>query len=111
MIPFRFFFSGHIMGQLGVTVEDIVYNTLPLCHSTGGALGLGCMLFKGCTFVLKKKFSACRYWSDAVKYNCTVSYYHGLHSLIHIWAEDGTVDSHKYSGGQQKSSTLIPKVL
>jgi len=35
-------------------------------------MGVGqCLLF-GLTVVVKKKFSASRFWEDCIKYNCTV---------------------------------------
>ena len=38
-----------------------------------GILGIGQAFIKGCTVVIRKKFSASNFWSDCVKYNCTVS--------------------------------------
>lgn len=41
--------------------------------STGTIMGVGqCLLF-GLTVVIRKKFSASRFWDDCVKHNCTVS--------------------------------------
>lgn len=40
---------------------------------TGTIMGVGqCLLF-GLTVVIKRKFSASRFWDDCVKHNCTVS--------------------------------------
>lgn len=40
---------------------------------TGTIMGVGqCLLF-GLTVVIKRKFSARRFWDDCVKHNCTVS--------------------------------------
>lgn len=52
--------------------NDIVYDTLPLYHTAGGILGIGQMLIKGCTVVIRPKFSASRFWDDCIKYNCSV---------------------------------------
>lgn len=52
--------------------NDIIYNTLPLYHTAGGILGTGQALIMGCTVVMRKKFSASRFWDDCVRYNCTV---------------------------------------
>jgi solute carrier family 27 fatty acid transporter 1/4 len=60
-----------------VTSDDIIYNCLPLYHSAGGILALGDMLFLGCTMVLRKKFSASKFFEDCTKYNCTVVQYIG----------------------------------
>lgn len=56
----------------GVRNDDIVYNTLPLYHSAGGLMGAGMVITTGATMVLRKKFSASNFWSDCIKYNCTV---------------------------------------
>lgn len=45
-------------------------------------MGVGQCLIYGLTVVLRKKFSASRFWDDCVKYNCTVSP-HG--SFIKAW--------------------------
>lgn len=58
---------------LQVRDNDILYNTLPLYHSAGGILGIGQTLLGGSTCVIRKKFSASRFWDDCVEYNCTVS--------------------------------------
>lgn len=42
--------------------------TLPL----GNIMGVGQCVIYGLTVVLRKKFSASRFWDDCVKYNCTV---------------------------------------
>lgn len=38
-------------------------------------MGVGQCLIYGLTVVLRKKFSASRFWDDCVKYNCTVRPY------------------------------------
>ncbi|CAK1591339.1 unnamed protein product [Parnassius mnemosyne] len=65
----------HNSGRL--TARDVIYDPLPLHHTAGGVLGAGQCLILGCTVVLRKKFSASNYWSDAAKYGCTVSQYIG----------------------------------
>ena len=57
----------------GVKSDDILYCTLPLYHSAGGMLVVGTMLLRGCTLVLKRKFSATNFWTDCRKHSCTVS--------------------------------------
>ncbi|KAF7223754.1 long-chain fatty acid transport protein 1 [Nothobranchius furzeri] len=57
--------------------DDILYNCLPLYHSAGTIMGVGqCLLF-GLTIVIRRKFSASRFWDDCVKHNCTVIQYIG----------------------------------
>ncbi|KAG7301019.1 hypothetical protein JYU34_015392 [Plutella xylostella] len=57
--------------------SDVIYDPLPLHHTAGGVLGAGQALVFGCTVVLRKKFSASNYWSDAAKYKCTAAQYIG----------------------------------
>ncbi|XP_011365131.1 long-chain fatty acid transport protein 1 isoform X1 [Pteropus vampyrus] len=56
---------------------DVLYDCLPLYHTAGNVLGVGQCLLYGMTVVLRKKFSASRFWDDCVKYNCTVVQYIG----------------------------------
>ncbi|KAF3829287.1 hypothetical protein GH733_003551 [Mirounga leonina] len=58
-------------------VADVLYDCLPLYHSAGNIMGVGQCLIYGLTVVLRKKFSASRFWDDCVKYNCTVVQYIG----------------------------------
>lgn len=57
--------------------DDIIYDCLPLYHSAGNIVGVGQCLINGLTVVVKKKFSASRFWDDCIKYNCTVVQYIG----------------------------------
>ncbi|KAM5239200.1 long-chain fatty acid transport protein 1 [Ctenodactylus gundi] len=56
---------------------DVLYDCLPLYHSAGNILGVGQCIIYGLTVVLRRKFSASRFWEDCVKYNCTVVQYIG----------------------------------
>ncbi len=55
-----------------INSNDIIYDTLPLYHTAGGVLGIGQCFLKGCTVVIRQKFSASRFWDDCIRYNCTV---------------------------------------
>uniref|UniRef100_A0A673B527 long-chain-fatty-acid--CoA ligase n=1 Tax=Sphaeramia orbicularis TaxID=375764 RepID=A0A673B527_9TELE len=57
--------------------EDVLYDCLPLYHSAGNIVGVGQCIIHGMTVVIKKKFSASRFWDDCVKYNCTIVQYIG----------------------------------
>uniref|UniRef100_G1PVI6 Arachidonate--CoA ligase n=2 Tax=Myotis lucifugus TaxID=59463 RepID=G1PVI6_MYOLU len=57
--------------------SDVLYDCLPLYHSAGNIMGVGQCLLYGMTVVLRKKFSASRFWDDCVKHNCTVVQYIG----------------------------------
>lgn len=63
--------------SFGLRPDDILYSCLPLYHSAGTIMGVGqCLLF-GLTVVIRRKFSASRFWDDCVKHNCTVIQYIG----------------------------------
>ncbi|KAI7810951.1 long-chain fatty acid transport protein 1b [Triplophysa rosa] len=63
--------------SFGLRPDDVLYCCLPLYHSAGNILGVGqCLLF-GVTVVVRRKFSASRFWDDCVRYNCTVIQYIG----------------------------------
>uniref|UniRef100_A0AC34F409 Uncharacterized protein n=1 Tax=Panagrolaimus sp. ES5 TaxID=591445 RepID=A0AC34F409_9BILA len=50
---------------------------LPMYHSQAGILGIGQVVARGSTVVIRKKFSASNFWKDCVKYKCTASQYIG----------------------------------
>lgn len=52
--------------------DDVIYNSLPLYHTSGGILGIGSTLAFGNPVALRTKFSASAYWNDCIKYKCTV---------------------------------------
>lgn len=52
--------------------SDKFYTPLPLYHTAGGVMTIGQALLHGATVVIRKKFSASSYFSDCIKYNCTV---------------------------------------
>lgn len=57
----------------GIYEHDIIYTPLPLYHTAGGILGVSSVLLGGATCVIRSKFSASKYWTDCLKYECTVS--------------------------------------
>uniref|UniRef100_A0A914R1J5 AMP-dependent synthetase/ligase domain-containing protein n=1 Tax=Parascaris equorum TaxID=6256 RepID=A0A914R1J5_PAREQ len=61
----------------GVLSSDRMYITLPMYHSQGGVVGIGQTIIRGCTSVVRRKFSASNFWKDCLKYDCTVSQYIG----------------------------------
>ncbi|MBI2718377.1 MAG: long-chain-acyl-CoA synthetase [Rhizobiales bacterium] len=64
-------------GLLGVTAEDRIYDCLPLFHSVGGVVAVGCALAAGGSAVIAPKFSANRFWADVVRWDCTIFQYIG----------------------------------
>lgn len=57
--------------------SDRLYTPLPLYHTAGGVMAVGQALLFGHTTVIRKKFSASAYFSDCLKYKCTVAQYIG----------------------------------
>uniref|UniRef100_A0A8C4ILW5 Long-chain-fatty-acid--CoA ligase n=1 Tax=Dicentrarchus labrax TaxID=13489 RepID=A0A8C4ILW5_DICLA len=75
-----------------MTSDDVLYDCLPLYHSAGNIVGVGQCIIHGMTVVIRKKFSASRFWDDCVKYNCTIVQYIGeicryLLNQPSIWEE------------------------
>ncbi|KPP64174.1 Long-chain fatty acid transport protein 4-like [Scleropages formosus] len=60
-----------------MTSDDVLYDCLPLYHSAGNIVGVGQCLIHGMTVVIRRKFSASRFWEDCIKYNCTIIQYIG----------------------------------
>jgi len=61
---------------VGWKSSDRVYVTLPLYHTSGNIIGTT-SLFLGATLILRRKFSASKFFSDAVKYRATIFLYIG----------------------------------
>ncbi|XP_003965113.2 long-chain fatty acid transport protein 6 [Takifugu rubripes] len=61
----------------GGTEEDVVYIPLPLYHSAASLVGIGGTIQLGATCVLKKKFSASKFWSDCREQGVTIFQYIG----------------------------------
>nr|XP_032836582.1 long-chain fatty acid transport protein 1-like [Petromyzon marinus] len=61
----------------GMKTSDVLYSCLPLYHTAGNIVGVGQCLMHGLTVVIRKKFSASRFWDDCVKFNCTIVQYIG----------------------------------
>jgi fatty-acyl-CoA synthase len=57
--------------------NDRVYCCLPLYHSAGGMMAVGGALLSGATFVIARKFSAKRFWSDCTQHDVTAIQYIG----------------------------------
>lgn len=63
--------------MLQLNPDDVIYNSLPLYHTAGGMLGVGNVIMRGCTMAMRRKFSASQFWTDCIKYECTVAQYIG----------------------------------
>jgi fatty-acyl-CoA synthase len=64
-------------GMMEVQPSDRMYNCLPMYHSVGGVQAPGAMLAGGGSVVLREKFSASHFWSDIVRWDCTLFQYIG----------------------------------
>ncbi len=64
-------------GLTDASVEDRLYDCLPLCHSVGGVVAPCSMLSAGGSVVLAEKFSARSFWDDIVRFDCTLFQYIG----------------------------------
>lgn len=63
-----------VLVMMSISEDDVIYNPLPMYHSAGGVLGVGVVLMGGVSMAVRKKFSASNFWTDCIKYKCTVIY-------------------------------------
>jgi fatty-acyl-CoA synthase len=64
-------------GMMEVSPADRMYNCLPMYHSVGGVQTPGAVLVVGGAVILREKFSASQFWSDILRYDCTLFQYIG----------------------------------
>ena len=64
-------------GLMDARPDDRLYDCLPMYHSVGGVLAPGAVLAAGGSVVFRDTFSARRFWSDVVRWNCTLFQYIG----------------------------------
>jgi fatty-acyl-CoA synthase len=64
-------------GMMGIQPADRIYSCLPTYHSIGGVLAPGAALAGGGSIVFREKFSASQFWSDIVRWDCTMFQYIG----------------------------------
>jgi fatty-acyl-CoA synthase len=69
--------GGWFAGLTDAKPEDRLYNCLPVHHSVGGIVAPCSMLFAGASVALAEKFSATNFWSDLVRFDCTLFQYIG----------------------------------
>ena len=69
--------GGWFAGLTDASVDDRLYDCLPLDHSVGGVVAPCSMLRAGGSVVIAEKFSAANFWDDIVRFNCTVFQYIG----------------------------------
>jgi fatty-acyl-CoA synthase len=56
---------------------DRMMMVLPLYHATGGLVGIGCALTHGGAVIVQPKFSATKFWDEAVRHGATQFTYVG----------------------------------
>jgi fatty-acyl-CoA synthase len=64
-------------GMMDTQRSDRMYNCLPMYHSVGGVQAPGAVLVSGGSVVIREKFSARLFWSDIVRWDCTLFQYIG----------------------------------
>lgn len=64
-------------GMIDARPEDRLYDCLPMYHSVGGVVGIGAMLVRGGSVLIRERFSASRFWDDIVQGGCTIFQYIG----------------------------------
>jgi fatty-acyl-CoA synthase len=64
-------------GMMEVQAADRMYNCLPMYHSVGGVQAPGAVLVAGGAVVIREKFSASQFWTDIVRWDCTLFQYIG----------------------------------
>jgi fatty-acyl-CoA synthase len=76
-------------GMMDTCPNDRLYNCLPMYHSIGGVAATGAALVNGAAVVIRRRFSATRFWEEVVEENCTLFQYIGelcrylVHSPTH----------------------------
>jgi acyl-CoA synthetase (AMP-forming)/AMP-acid ligase II len=62
---------------LGLSEHDVLYNCLPLYHSSALMLGTGSVVSAGATMALARRFSRTRFWDDICDHGATSFVYIG----------------------------------
>ena len=57
--------------------KDRMMMVLPLYHATGGLVGVGCVLTHGGAVIVQPKFSATKFWDEAIRHGATQFTYVG----------------------------------
>ncbi|MEA2840596.1 MAG: fatty-acyl-CoA synthase [Methylobacteriaceae bacterium] len=73
ILQWSFWFAG----LCGLQASDRMYNCLPMYHSVGGIVAIGSVLVAGGAVVIAESFSASRFWTDVIRWECTLFQYVG----------------------------------
>lgn len=69
--------GGWFAGLMDASIDDRLYDCLPLYHSVGGVVAIGSMLHAGGSVVIAEKFSAQHFWDEVTNFDCTIVQYIG----------------------------------
>jgi fatty-acyl-CoA synthase len=69
--------SAWFAGMMDAQPDDRLFNCLPMYHSVGGVVAVGAMLYGGGSVVIRRHFSASRFWPDVAETGCTIFQYIG----------------------------------
>ncbi len=64
-------------GVMNTGPDDVMYDCLPMYHTSGGVLATGAVLVGGGTVFIRERFSAREFWDDVVREHCTLFMYIG----------------------------------
>jgi fatty-acyl-CoA synthase len=64
-------------GMMDTRSTDRMYNCLPMYHGVGGVQAPGAILVGGGSVVIRDRFSASQFWSDVIRWDCTLFQYIG----------------------------------
>lgn len=75
----RLYQASHLWAGMGFKLgtDDVLYNCLPLYHTSALLLATGSVLATGCTMALERRFSATRFWDDIRAHGATRFIYIG----------------------------------
>ena len=68
---------GWFAGMMDTGPADRMYDCLPMYHSVGGVAAIGAVLVNGGSVFIRERFSASQFWSDVVRWDCTLFQYIG----------------------------------
>lgn len=75
---YRVMLASHAFaGVMDTRPTDRMYNCLPMYHTAGGLVATGAVLLNGGCVAVREKFSAREFWSDVVRFDCTLFQYIG----------------------------------
>jgi fatty-acyl-CoA synthase len=64
-------------GMMDTKSTDRMYNCMPMYHGVGGVQAPGAVLIGGGSVVIRDRFSASQFWSDVIRWDCTLFQYIG----------------------------------